>query len=252
MHICLLVTNTDDSEFAARHPRDAEKFRALVARVRPDWRTTAFDLPKGEFPSEITQFDGILIGGSPASVRDPLPWINRLDGLIRDAERMSLPMVGVCFGHQAIAQALGGRVGPNPGPFILGAAAIQITAPAPWMDASTEIRLAAAHGEQVLDLPKGAEVIGQSRGCPVAAYRIGTRIFATQHHPEMTPEFAAAWVDEFAPHFPPDVGTSAREALKNGIEGPRFAEWIARFFEQARGVSPERGSRTTRRSDPSQ
>lgn len=233
MHIAVLVTNTDESDFAARHPRDAEKFRRLIAAVRPEWRVATFDLPRGDFPEGLQGFDGILIGGSPASVLDDLPWVHRLMGLIRDAFGAGVPMVGACFGHQAIAQALGGRVGRNPGPFVLGASETEIFAPAPWMEGVGRIRLAAAHGEQVLDLPEGAEVIGRSEGCAVAAYRIGRRVFATQHHPEMTPDFAAALVEEFAPHFPPEVAVAGRAALQHGIEGPRFAEWIARFFEQA-------------------
>lgn len=233
MHIALLVTNTDDSDFAAQHPRDAEKFRHLIKGVRPDWRVTAFDLPKGEFPENLFGFDGLLIGGSPASVNDAFAWITRLMNLIRDAHSQGLPMVGACFGHQAIAQALGGKVGPNPGPFVLGAAETEITAPAPWMDSGPTIRLAAAHGEQVIVLPPGAQVIGRSEGCPVAAYSIGNRVFSTQFHPEMTPDFAAALTEEFGPKFPPSVAVAAKEALTKGIEGPRFAEWMARFFEQA-------------------
>ena len=233
MHIAVLVTNTDDSGFAARHPRDDEKFRRLIATVRPTWRMTAFDLPKGAFPADPGGFDGLLIGGSPASVLDDTPWIARLLTLIRSAHAAGVPMVGACFGHQAIARALGGRVGANPGPFVLGAAETEITAPAPWMVGAGRIRLAAAHGEQVAELPPGAEVVGRSDGCPIAAYRIGTRVFATQYHPEMTADFAAALVEEFAPYVPPAVGAAARAALQGGIEGPRFAEWIARFFEQA-------------------
>lgn len=233
MHIGLLVTNTDRSAFAARHPNDAEKFRTLIAAARPDWQVTAFDLPLGEFPEKTQRFDGFVIGGSPASVHDDSPWIARLCVLIREAHARSLPLVGACFGHQAIALALGGRVGPNPGPFVLGAAETEVVAAPDWMDAVQTYRLAAAHGEQVLDLPAGAEVIGQSPGCPVAAYRIGKTVFATQYHPEMTPEFAAALVEEFAPGFPDPVGAVARASLQGGIEGPRFAEWIARFFEQA-------------------
>jgi GMP synthase-like glutamine amidotransferase len=237
MHIGLLVTNTDRSAFAARHPSDAEKFRTLIAAVRPNWQMTAFDLPLGEFPTEPKRFDGFLIGGSPASVHDENSWIARLFVLIREAQAGSLPLVGACFGHQAIAMALGGRVGPNPGPFVLGAAETEVVAAPDWMIGAKSFRLAAAHGEQVIDLPAGAEVIGWSPGCPVAAYRIGKTVFSTQYHPEMTPEFAAALVEEFAPEFPDPVGAVARTALKGGIEGPRFAEWIARFFELA---APER------------
>ena len=234
MHIAVLATNTDDSEFAARHPRDVEKFRILLQGVRPGWTITAFDLPKGEFPLTLQEFDGALIGGSPSSVHDEDAWIERLFGLIREGYASGVPLVGACFGHQAIAKALGGNVGPNPDGFVLGTAETEVVAPAPWMEPVAAFRLAAAHGEQVTGLPPGAVVVGQSPGCPAAAYRIGDTVFATQYHPEMTPEFLAALVDEFAPHFPAVVGESARVSLALGAEGPRFAEWIARFFEQNR------------------
>jgi GMP synthase-like glutamine amidotransferase len=235
MHISVLATNTDDSAFAAQHPRDVEKFRTLMHGVRPGWTVTAFDLPKGEFPEEVQGFDGFLIGGSPSSVHDEDAWIERLFAVIRTAHAAGKPVAGACFGHQAIAKALGGMVGPNPGPFVLGTAETEVTSPAPWMGPVARFRLAAAHGEQVTRLPPGAEVVGQTPGCPAACYRIGDRVFATQYHPEMTPSFLAALVEEFAPPFPAEVAEAARASLPLGTEGPRFAEWIARFFEQAQG-----------------
>jgi GMP synthase-like glutamine amidotransferase len=234
MHIAVLATNTDDSPFAARHPRDVEKFRTLLLGVRPGWRVTAFDLPKGQFPEGMQGFDGFLIGGSPSSVHDEDAWIERLLALIREAYAAGKPLAGACFGHQAIAKALGGTVGPNPGPFVLGTAETEVVSPAPWMDPAARFRLAAAHGEQVTVLPQGAEVIGRTPGCMAAAYRIGTSVFATQYHPEMTPEFLAALIEEFAPQFPAEVGAAARASMQLGTEGPRFAEWITRFFETAR------------------
>lgn len=233
MHIAVLATNTDDSAFAARHPRDVEKFRALIHGVRPKWRVTAFDLPKGDFPETLQGFDGILIGGSPSSVHDDEAWIARLMDLIGEAYTAGVPLVGACFGHQAIAKALGGVVGRNPGPFVLGTAETTVVAPAPWMDPVARFRLAAAHGEQVLTLPPGAEVVGRSEGCPAACYRIGNAVFATQYHPEMTPEFLAELVGECAPMVSAEVVEAARASLALRAEGPRFAEWIARFFEQA-------------------
>ena len=233
MHIAVLATNTDDSDFAARHPRDVEKFRVLLQGVRPGWRVTAFDLPKGDFPEGLEGFDGFLIGGSPSSVHDEDVWIERLLALIREGFAAGGPLAGACFGHQAIAKALGGVVGLNPGGFVLGTAETEVIATAPWMEPITRFRLAAAHGEQVLVLPPGAEVVGLTEGCPAACYRIGAKVFATQYHPEMTPGFLAALVEEFAPQFPAEVGEAARASLPLGTEGPRFAKWIARFFEQA-------------------
>ncbi len=235
MHIAVLATNTDDSAFAARHPRDVEKFRALIAGVRPGWKITAFDLPKGEFPKDLQGFDGFLIGGSPSSVHDEDTWIERLLTVIRAAYAAGKPLAGACFGHQAIAKALGGTVGPNPGPFVLGTAETEVVSPAPWMDAVARFRLAAAHGEQVTVLPPGAEVVGITPGCPAACYRIGGKVFATQYHPEMTPAFVSALVEEFAPKFPAEIGEAAKASLALGTEGPRFAEWIGQFFEQAKG-----------------
>jgi GMP synthase-like glutamine amidotransferase len=234
MHIALLVTNTDRSPFAARHPDDAAKFATLVAGVRPGWRVTAFDLPAGDAAPDLARFDGALIGGSPTSVHDDAPWIGPLLHCIRAGFAAGVPLVGACFGHQAIALALGGQVGPNPGSFVLGAVETVFTQGSPWTGGAGRIRLAAAHGEQVTALPPGAEGLGHSPGCAVAAYRIGDRVFATQHHPEMTPAFLSALIDEFAPQFPPEVGQAARQSGIGGIEGPRFAEWIARFYELPR------------------
>ena len=73
MDIYILVTNTDRSDFAAKHPRDGEKFTSLLAPLRPDWRFTAFDVTLGAFPDDLDQANGIIITGSPASVHDTSP-----------------------------------------------------------------------------------------------------------------------------------------------------------------------------------
>ena len=226
VHIAILVTNTDQSDFAKAHPRDFAKFSALLASVRPDWTFSGFDLTTGDFPPETTRFDGVLIGGSPASVQDDAPWIARLMDLIRTLHSRGTPMVGACFGHQAIAKALGGTVGPNPGGWVMGAVETRFQGKA--------LRLAAAHSEQVLRLPDGAEVLGEGPGCPVGAYRIGPRILATQYHPEMTPDFLAALVAEYAPALPPEPAARARASLGGALDGAEIAESFARVIETAR------------------
>ena len=119
MHLAILITNTDDSAFARARPDDAQKFRDLIAPLRPDWQLTAFSVTKGNFPEDLGGFDGAIIGGSPASVLDDHAWMVPLMALIRDAHVRKLPLYGACFGHQAIALALGGKVAKRAGGLIM-------------------------------------------------------------------------------------------------------------------------------------
>jgi GMP synthase-like glutamine amidotransferase len=236
MHLALLVTNTDDSAFAARHPRDGEKFAAMIAQVRPDWRVTVFDLPTGQFPPDDARFDGWMIGGSPASVHDAAPWIARLLDLIRQLAAQKTPVFAACFGHQAVALALGGQVRRNPAGWKLGLAEM-IVGPNPWLPPGP-LRQYAAHLEQVTRLPDGAWVLASSDHCPVAAFAIGGHVLTTQYHPEMTHGFITALVDEIAPKLPSDVGEAAKASLGQQADTAAFAESIVRFFKSASPARP--------------
>ena len=230
MHIAILVTNTDRSAFAARHPSDGAKFTAMVTGQRPSWQVTAFDLTEGEVPQALGAFDGVIIGGSPASVNGQEPWIASLDPMICDVVGRGQKLFGACFGHQAIARALGGQVGENPGGWVLGVTQTHINRTCSWVQPGP-LRLAAAHSEQVLRLPSGAEVLGGNDECPVGFYRIGTTVYATQYHPEMSDDFMAALVTEFAPDMAPDVAARARSSLADPADTAKFVGSILRFFE---------------------
>jgi len=110
MHLAILMTNTDETPFADRHPRDGEKFQVLLQEARSDWSFEVFSVKDGIFPNDINLFDGVIVTGSPASVRDAEDWVSDLLHLLRDIIAMKKPMFGACFGHQAIATALGGTV----------------------------------------------------------------------------------------------------------------------------------------------
>ena len=234
MHLALLVTNTDESDFAQAHPKDGEKFPTMMARVRPDWTFDAFIVKDDHFPETLDGFDGVMITGSPASVHDDTPWIPRLLDLIRDIHARGLPLFGACFGHQAIALALGGSVGRNPGGYQHGRIQNQLTQRASWMAPLTDsFSLYGSHIEQVTALPAGAIAIATSSDCAVAGFVMGNQIYTTQHHPEMTPDFIAALTDELAEYLGADVNQKARASLSQTADNDAYAETIARFFEQA-------------------
>ena len=226
MEIALLMTNTDESEFAQARPKDGEKFTAMIRSVRPDWRVTVFAVKDGVFPPEGARFDGWLIGGSPASVHDSDAWVQELFALIRRLVDEGQPIFGACFGHQAIAMALGGHVGPNPGGWVFG-----------LVDTNVEgvpMQLYGSHVEQVVDLPPGAVVLGGTSECPVGSFAIPGRVMTTQYHPEMSHGFISDLVEEYAPELPADVVARARESLTKRADSDAIAERIARFFEGQR------------------
>lgn len=225
MHIAVLVANTDESAFAQAHPKDGAKFAALLQSLRPDWRLSAFSVKDGTFPAEGLRFDGWIITGSPASVHDSDAWVGRLFGLIRRIVARGEPLFGACFGHQAIAMALGGVVGDNPGGWAFGAVDTVME--------GIKIRLYAAHREQVLVVPDGAVVLGGNADCAVGSFGIGPRVLTTQYHPEITPEFMAALVTEYADKLPAKVATRARESLASGANRDVIAARMVRFFEEA-------------------
>jgi GMP synthase-like glutamine amidotransferase len=224
MHIAILETNTDDSAFAKAHPRDGDKWRALLGAVRPDWVFTVFDVTKGQFPPEQSLFDGWIIGGSPASVHDTDAWVGWLMDLIWQIAAAGQPMFGACFGHQAIAQALGGEVGKNPHGWKLGLAEMSD-------DSGIMIKQYAAHTEQVTALPKGARVIARSTHCPVAGFAMGDYVLTTQYHPEMTHGFIVGLVEHLAHDLPASVIAQARDDLRGFADTAASARRIVTFIE---------------------
>lgn len=233
VHIAVLMANTDESEFAQGHPRDGAKFTAMIRSVRPDWKVSVFSVKDGEFPAADSQFDGWLITGSPASVHDDAPWIDRLKGLIRRLDAGREPIFGACFGHQAIAEALGGKVGQNPGGWVFGLTETEME--------GRPIRLYSSHVQQVLALPPAARVTGGNAECPVGSFAVGEHILTTQYHPEMSHDFITALVEEYADDLPVPVVAEARRSLGAGkADSAEIAERIARFFEDAQESAAKR------------
>lgn len=235
MNIGILVTNTDKSAFANARPKDGEKFRALLQPLRLSWQFTAVQVKDGEFPNHVDDFDGYVITGSPASANGNEAWIEKLMSFIRELHTKNIPTIGVCFGHQVIARALGGRVGRNPGGWGFGVMPTSYSVHENWMEpAQPLLNLYAAHNEQVLELPKGAEVLGGSDFCPIGSYKIGNAFFTTEYHPEMTTDFFTDLSREIESYIGPTAAEKARAQSTSPTDGKLFAKWMVQFLEMPR------------------
>lgn len=135
-------------------------------------------------------FDGIVVGGSPASANDRKDWISYLVKLIRQWADRQIPLLGICFGHQLIAHALGGRVQKNPQGWEVGYCAIDLTPEGRddpfFATLSSPLNVMQTHRDIVTALPPEAVCLASSSLCPIQSFRIGSRIRTAQFHPEYT------------------------------------------------------------------
>lgn len=241
--IAILNNNTDTSAFAQRFADDGQKVAAGLRMHRPDWQYEVWHAHGGELPTDPDAYQGWVLTGSVASVNDGAPWMARLAELVRHLHRRQVPLVGLCFGHQMVAHALGGRVGASPGGWRIGTAPTHYRAAPcaglPWMQpAQATITLFAAHQEQVLQPPPETEVIGGDEFAPSAALRIGRHVFTTQYHPELSREFMRALLDEYGALWPPALVAQARQQIEQPVDAALFMRWAAQFLEQAASEHP--------------
>jgi GMP synthase-like glutamine amidotransferase len=242
----ILLTNDDDSAFARAYPDDGQKVATLLRALRPGWRCEVIDLPAGQRLASLDGVDGVVVTGSPASVNDErLPWLAHLLQALRDFAERRTPTVGLCFGHQAFAKALGGRVDAHTGGWGLGLGLTHWHSPAPWMSPPADRTwLMAAHREQVTLMPPGARCLGSSEVCPVASMAVGDHVFTTQFHPEMTRPFMADLLRDLEGEVPAETLERAHRSLADQRESSAlFAQWMVRFLERDFAGADDRSTR---------
>jgi len=207
-----------------------DMFMRLLGQDAYDWRVYAAD--EGEYPAAPEDCDAYIVTGSSAGVYEADPWIARLLDWLRAAKGRT-KLVGVCFGHQAMAQAFGGQVIKSPKGWAIGQQDYRVLSPEPWMDGPPAIRLPGSHQDQVVELPPNAEVIAASDFTPMGALAWRDQLaISMQLHPEFEPAYATALIEArrgkvYADH-------EADQAIAS-YAGPddraRVGGWINRFLQ---------------------
>lgn len=190
-----------------------------------------YNVVDGAFPAGPRAADGWLITGSRHGVYEPHPWIPPLEQLIRDIRAQGVPLVGICFGHQIVAQALGGKVEKFSGGWNAGPVEYRLEGfPEP-------VRLMAWHQDQVVAPPPGARPLGSGETCQYAMLGYDDDILTIQPHPEFDAGFIRGLIDTRGGSLPPEVLARAARDLDKPTASGAMAERIASFFLKSRQTS---------------
>jgi len=199
---------------------------------QPPFRYAGYDVARGQFPVSLDDCDAYIISGSPRGAYDSDGWIAELSDFIRAAFQGGKKLVGICFGHQILAQALGGRVEKSKEGWGLGLKSFEIAAEKPWLTANSgQCSLYFVHQDQVIQLPPEAELLGGNEFCPNTLFVIGNQVLGIQGHPEFTPEIMAEILTALKPDIEPPVFEKAVQSVENGAPDNQIvAQWIVNFL----------------------
>lgn len=206
-----------------------EMFTRLFNRHAPQFELEYFDVRNGQFPASVETCDGYLTTGSRFSAYDVEGWIHELKDFVRQLRDADRPFVGICFGHQILAEALGGKVGKAPQGWGIGIHSLDVTQTESWMQpeqASCGIQY--SHRDQVLRLPENSVVLGESDHCPVAMFRVGQRMLGIQGHPE----FPAAYTEALVRTRTELIGADKVNAadFNSPTDEAIIVAWLAKFL----------------------
>jgi GMP synthase-like glutamine amidotransferase len=190
-----------------------------------------YDVCNGQFPSSVDTCDAYLCTGSRCSAYDQADWILRLLDFVRELHPARAPFVGICFGHQVLAEALGGKVERASSGWGVGVHGMDVVRSEEWMQPPRRAcRLQYMHQDQVVRLPPAADLLGRTDHCPVAMLGVGETMLGIQGHPEFPAAYGEALIGDRIERIGPDRARVGRTSLTQPVDDRLAAEWIARFF----------------------
>ena len=233
MKLGILNTDTVKPEFAAKHGEYPDMFAELFHLVDPDISLMTYEVVHGEYPSDIDEVDGYVITGSKLSVYDDIPWINDLKNFVRQLHSEEKKIIGICFGHQLVAEALGGKTGQAETGWCVGVHKNKFTdAAEDYGLTRSEFKIPSNHKDQVLELPPGGKLLARTETCPISAMGLGDHILTFQGHPEFSEGYARALLDMRRKIFGEMHYREAINSFKNETNNSQVASWILDFISR--------------------
>lgn len=221
-HVTLLLLQTGDPP-----PRAQTTYADLFRSALEVEDLIVADARRQEFPQGA--WSGVVITGSASSTYADLPWVALAEDYLRQLAAREIPLYGVCFGHQLLAQTFGGRVERCPAGWELGTTRVELTALGRqdplFSGFPASFAVQQSHADVVTRLPEGAEILAGNSHWGIQAYRLGPRIWGTQFHPEFTPRVMAAAIERVSPLL-------GETDLPQRPAHEPVAQWLTRSIEE--------------------
>jgi GMP synthase-like glutamine amidotransferase len=234
MRIGLLVCDHVGPELRGISGDYEDMFRRMFAD-HDDVDIVAYDVIAGQLPSDPEECDAWLTTGSRHSVNDDEPWIRALEGFVREVAAADVPFIGICFGHQMLAKALGGSVVRSKQGWGVGVKEVDVL---PELGLGESYRVLTSHQDQVETIPPGGEILGWNEHCPVSMLRVGSKMLGIQGHPEFDPAYSRALMELRRGRAIPELLVEEGLAsLDRAPDSGRLADWIIGVIKSDAGRS---------------
>lgn len=234
MRIALLQCDHVAEELRPKHGDIPDLFSKLFRRAAPEVALDVFNVFKGEYPPETNPYDGFISSGSRYSVYEEQPWILRFREFVRKLYAQEKKFVGICFGHQMMAEALGGKCEKSDRGWGVGVKEVVIRKKMPWMQPALDsYRLIVSHADQITKVPENGRVLGGNAHCPCSIYMVGENFLGIQAHPEFSADFEKDILEVRRDRIGQAAIDAALPTLTEKTDEADVTRWIVEFFKRS-------------------
>ncbi len=232
MIIGILQCDDVAEELRVRHGNYPRMFTQLFEALEEDIHFKVYRVTEGDYPESIHECDAYITTGSRFGVNDVHEWIKALEDFVIKLHQSQKKLIGICFGHQMIAKALGGVVEKSPKGWGVGISNIRVQRKQRWMELDQdEISLVVSHQDQVKQLPEGSQILASSGFCPFYMIQINEHFLGIQGHPEFSKRYSYDLMQARRDRIPHECIEAGIDSLAMDVDDRLVARWLINFLK---------------------